>query len=350
MTDDKNHSHPEEDPLFDKGADWFVKKDRGLTESEKEGFEKDLLESPALEDELILFEETRKLVGQLPSDFVSDMLAEEETRAARFPFAAVVLSIAAVLLLGLSVLFWGMRAGAPDGEAVQTLVDSQSAPKTHLLPDGSLIRLNVGSEVEIAFGKSTRRINLNRGEALFEVSPDPERPFIVEVDGVHIRAVGTAFNVKRSESIDVIVTHGIVEIAAPARYAGSGREASQDHPPAASEKFVAVGQRARVLSASGRPNSVIEVFDIEDDELEIELDWRKSMLALSGESLVEMASSFEQKTGYRLLIADPALKKLRIGGRFPSNDVFGFLRILEAGYGIQWKKTDDGIIVLGESN
>lgn len=354
MTSDHDSKQPKDkDTLIERGADWFIKKDRGLKESERKDLKELLQNDPALSKEIERFEDTKALVGKLPKDFVDEMLTKANPRPRGILLWPIAAGIAAIVALGISFVVFDLSNERFTGRYAQESVNSEKAPKTHLLPDGSLIRLNVDSELEVVYRENERRINLNKGEALFEVTPDPKRSFIVDVEGVEIRAVGTAFNVKLSQQIDVIVTHGIVEIGSPNKMAKSSRPESTNDVFLSSDKFVAVGQRAQVLPYTTGGSVVIQVFDIADEELETELDWRKSLLALSGESLVEMAVSFEQKTGYRLVILDPELKKLRIGGRFPSNDVFGFLRILKAGYGIEWQEEEDGVIILGgrpESN
>ena len=55
--------------------------------------------------------------------------------------------------------------------------------KTAVLPDGSKATLNTNSQLETEFetDDSIRKVALLRGEAHFDVEPDPSRPFVVEV-------------------------------------------------------------------------------------------------------------------------------------------------------------------------
>src|SRR3546814_15118414 len=58
-----------------------------------------------------------------------------------------------------------------------------------------------------------RQVALKDGEAWFQVAKDRARPFVVEIGDVRVRAVGTAFAVKRTAAgVDVPVTEGVVEI------------------------------------------------------------------------------------------------------------------------------------------
>jgi transmembrane sensor len=117
-------------------------------------------------------------------------------------------SFAASLLLVLSALVW--RHGFFDENRYSTPVGGiASVP----LEDGSKITLSSNSEVRIAVTSKQRRIELETGEAFFEVAKDPERPFVVDAGDRRIVAVGTMFSVRRDrDDVRVIVTEGIVRI------------------------------------------------------------------------------------------------------------------------------------------
>lgn len=95
------------------------------------------------------------------------------------------------------------------------VVASHEATLTDTLPDGSVVTLNKNSSLQYpsGFKGETRAIAL-KGEAFFDVTPDKEKPFIVHVNDVTIRVVGTSFNV-RSENgtTEVIVETGIVQVS-----------------------------------------------------------------------------------------------------------------------------------------
>ena len=81
------------------------------------------------------------------------------------------------------------------------------------LEDGSTLHLNSDSEVEARFTSNGRKVRVLKGEASFEISHDPDRPFDVEARAAVIRAVGTAFNVRlRPSLVELTVTHGTVTV------------------------------------------------------------------------------------------------------------------------------------------
>ena len=89
--------------------------------------------------------------------------------------------------------------------------------KNIVLPDGSKVKLNVGSSISFPeqFDKSKRKVILN-GEAFFNVVKKKEAPFVVYTDEVTTTVLGTSFNIntKEKEHISVTVATGKVHVAA----------------------------------------------------------------------------------------------------------------------------------------
>ncbi|MBB6271986.1 ferric-dicitrate binding protein FerR (iron transport regulator) [Pedobacter cryoconitis] len=83
------------------------------------------------------------------------------------------------------------------------------------LPDGSVLTLNKNSLMSFANNFTDHRaIRLQKGEVFFKVTPNKEKPFIIDADKVTIRVVGTSFNVKHvNEETEVIVETGIVKVS-----------------------------------------------------------------------------------------------------------------------------------------
>lgn len=99
--------------------------------------------------------------------------------------------------------------------SIQTIVSQTGkSSRVDTLPDGSVITLNRNSLLKYPerFTGKTRRISLE-GEAFFNVSPDKSKPFIVQVNDLTVRVVGTSFNIKSfNGKTEVIVETGIVQV------------------------------------------------------------------------------------------------------------------------------------------
>ena len=84
---------------------------------------------------------------------------------------------------------------------------------TQALEDGSEVMLNANSQIQVTYYRHQRHIDLLKGEAIFNVQKDPNRPFIVETNSAKISVLGTRFAVnKLSKLVRVSVDHGKVKV------------------------------------------------------------------------------------------------------------------------------------------
>ena len=101
---------------------------------------------------------------------------------------------------------------------------------TKTLDDGTKVTLSAKSDMAITYYRHQRHVLLKEGEAIFEVTKDPERPFVVETDTTKITVLGTRFAVNRLQQVvRVSVDHGRVKVepkeeAAPAAITPLARE------------------------------------------------------------------------------------------------------------------------------
>jgi transmembrane sensor len=96
------------------------------------------------------------------------------------------------------------------------------------LPDGSLVRLDSGSAIALDDTGTRRGVRLLAGAAMFDVAPDPARPFIVEADGGSVTALGTAFAIRDEDGhATVTVTRHSVRVDGDGRavVVGEGQRA-----------------------------------------------------------------------------------------------------------------------------
>lgn len=85
--------------------------------------------------------------------------------------------------------------------------------KNLTLTDGSQVMLNTDSALSVSFDASGRHLTLKRGQAVFNVAAEPNRPFEVATDTAVVKALGTVFEVqKEPESVRVTVTEHAVSV------------------------------------------------------------------------------------------------------------------------------------------
>lgn len=185
------------------------------------------------------------------------------------------------------------------------------------LADGSMVAINTKTALEVAMKPQSRHIVLKEGEAWFQVAKDPERPFVVAAGPVRVRAVGTAFSVRRGDDagagVDVMVTEGVVETWVEG-----------DPGP---RRRLSAGNRI-VLAGAGSP-AVAE----SPSEIERSLAWRNGEIALDGESLEQAARLFNRYNSRQIVIDDPALAQERFVGLFQTNEPESFAAAVAATLG-----------------
>lgn len=122
--------------------------------------------------------------------------------------------LAASVLLISSILWLTFNHFYDNGSVSFIRIESNRKVRTQNLPDGSEITLNAHSTLVYPerFTGNLRPVSLS-GEAFFKVTPDKTKPFIIKVNDVTVRVVGTSFNIKnRNGKTEVIVETGIVKV------------------------------------------------------------------------------------------------------------------------------------------
>lgn len=85
------------------------------------------------------------------------------------------------------------------------------------LTDGTVVRLAPQTAIAVDFGSDRRQVDLLDGIAVFDVSPDPARPFAVSAARATATAIGTTFEVRRVAAGDMVaVQEGVVDVATAA--------------------------------------------------------------------------------------------------------------------------------------
>ncbi len=315
-------------------SSWVVRSNRGLTAVEQDEYSAWLAADPRhgvwLAKRRQAWSEFDVLTEWRPEHSAEpnpDLLATPRPRQRRlrliFP---AVLALAA----GLAVALWVPRQSetrkTEPGTAVAKDYESRA------LDDGSVVELNGGAQIEVRFTTEERRVRLVRGEAHFLVAKNPLRPFVVEAGGVAVRAVGTAFDVLLSgHAVEVLVTEGRVRVDPPAATA-----ALQPAPD------VAAGQRVVVALAGGEISAVTTV---SPDEMARRLAWQPRLLDFSTTPLAEVAAEFNRRNRTQLVLADPSLRMMPIVASFRSDNVDGFVRMLELSAGVSAERSGDTVVL-----
>jgi transmembrane sensor len=177
------------------------------------------------------------------------------------------------------------------------------------------------------------------GEAHFQVAKDPERPFVVAVAGVEVRAVGTAFAVQLGrKEVAVLVTEGRVAVD-QLRSAPNGDDWRPESAPKGlvTPHTVAVvnsGFRA-VVEVAARPTSLPRVSPVSEEEINRQLAWRIPEVEFSHTPLAEVVSIINRHNRVRLVIASPELNRIKLSGFLRADNADGLVRLLENNFAVK---------------
>lgn len=196
------------------------------------------------------------------------------------------------------------------------------------LEDGSSITLNSASAIKVEFQRARRMVQLFRGEALFDVAKDVLRPFVVEVGGDRVVAVGTSFSVQHAISgiVEVLVQEGSVEFA---HGVDSGWE-----------------QSVRVVANSvalASDSAHIEVKPLQTIEVSRRLAWREGMISFDGDTLAQAADQFARYSDIRIVIDDPSIAARSVVGLYSAGNPEGFARAVAMSMDLRVERFGDSV-------
>jgi len=227
-------------------------------------------------------------------------------RARRAPWLAVAACAALVLLVAAGFV----RMLLPVDQTYQTAAGAQ---QTVVLADHTRITLNTDTRITVEYRKNERRVLLERGEALFHVTENPQRPFVVQTGDAQVVDLGTVFDVRHySPTIAVTLLEGKVWVGARTAPPGQSTPSTVLVP---GERLTIHADGQRVLD---RPN------------LEEAMAWQRGQVYFDDTTLAEAVAELDRYGGVRIRIADPTLATLRVSGVFSVHDPAQFASAVAA--------------------
>ncbi len=353
------------DLIAQQAADWFVANRAEPSVREREEFAAWLKTSPLhVEEYLGVATIARDLrdVGADPQSSADEIVAraraaEAEPIRALWPrilgttrdplsprrhAAAVTLALVAVLSVGL-LAWWNFgrdpRAIVPEAVATLRFETGHGDQQTHRLPDGSVLHLNTDSAITISYGKSERIVMLTSGEADFEVSHEPARPFRVFAGSAEVVDIGTQFDVRlMRDSTVVTVIEGRVAVGPASMLHGRGTNSGQ-----ALARFVELAADQQISVTQGVwPAAPIAV------DGQRTTSWLRRQIMFDHEPLWRVATEFNRYGSRPIEITTPALRNLEISGVFATDDTDGFIAFLRSLDGVHVEVTATRIRVSGD--
>jgi len=197
---------------------------------------------------------------------------------------------------------------------------------TIALDEGSQVTLNTETQLEVGFSKETRTVRLLRGQALFEVTKDKSRPFVVQTKDQRFTAVGTAFDVRiETNQVKVTMLEGTVRAESLA-------------PGSPSRTTITAGEQ---LIARAHTADHVRRVDPERETI-----WRHGQVIFDNTPLGEAIIELNRYSTTHIELADPKLADLRLSGTFATGGTGAFVEAVTAYFPIQIEHADARMVTL----
>lgn len=350
MSDDSPVDPTEDLPRFlpasAAATDWVVRKDRGLAGPEKLQFEAWLAESPQNREAYFqALDDWRRMdqlsaVGDLAEEADAIIARAQANRRRRTWLYSGLAGLAAAAVIVLSVIGSPARSSRLAVRSVPAVKEKyqvmESTAHQMKLSDGSRVELNGDARIEVDFTPDERRVRLVAGEAHFFVAKDAVHPFLVFANGVIVRAVGTAFDVRlAASSVEVLVTEGKILL-----------HNSNPHPTSAeSAPSLIAGEMAVVntTATSTKPMSISKAGALEMNQA---LAWQSTRLVFDRTPLENVIAAFNHYNDHQLIIGAPELRTRTLSGVFRADNLEGFIRLLQVSIDVRAEKRSEHETVL----
>lgn len=250
----------------------------------------------------------------------------------------------------IAVLFYYLHIGIDSrNDIVATDVGEQ---RILTLGDGTTIHLNTASRIRIHLDRRLRRIDLEQGEAFFEVARRWDWPFDVIAGTRKIEALGTRFQVRNDEQqLAVTLFDGKVAVSAD-----TPDEHSNTQPQAVT--------RPQSAAALGRPATarMNAVFTLSPGErltfagnrapvldrpaLDSLSAWQHGQVAFDDTPLADAAAEMNRYTHVQVVLGGPAIGALRMSGIFKTTDPAKFAAAVAQAYGLEVRDEGSRIVLV----
>lgn len=284
---------------------------------------------------------------------VRELKALREKYEGRRPRPRRLLAAAALLLVGL--LVYGLWPAA-------SYTTSLGEQRVVQLEDGTQVSMNSDTKMTVDYGKHARRIRLEKGEALFQVSKDSQRPFTVTAGDNRVVALGTSFLVRLQEgrtAITLIEGKVAVSSESSSMLASTSNDEGSAHAPnkVRNAKSASPSVRSSVHPSPSNGEG-LEMRNAQQGQMRIErneivlspgerltlaagnspkldapqldrvMAWRRGEVVLNDTPLVEAVAEMNRYDKTPIVIADAAIEQWVVSGLYHTGDSEGFAQSL----------------------
>jgi transmembrane sensor len=244
------------------------------------------------------------------------------------------LLVAAICVAVTRMVVAPLLANLREGKTFETAVGQNAAIR---LADGTEVQLGGHTRLSVSLGAHLRQLDLLQGEAYFAVAKDRSRPFLVRAGTATVTAVGTEFNVRRSDDrVVVSVLEGRVLVQPmvpilPVSWVPASRALGSAAPVDAGQRSIVNRRGDESIQAVGDSASAVQ--------------WQHGRMAFEAETLRYVVQDVNRYADKPIVIADARTGDLRVTGTVTEANILGWINSLEAAFGIHADIESDRIVL-----
>jgi ferric-dicitrate binding protein FerR (iron transport regulator) len=250
---------------------------------------------------------------------------EELTLAPKHPIRRMIAVAAAVMLLfGTVALPYIM------GDNILTEEVALGDVKEILLADGSTVWLNQNSSLQYpeVFGGEQRVVILT-GEAFFEITKNPDQPFVIKTEFTETKVLGTSFNLRAYPG----ETETAVSVA-------TGQVSFVNLKEGADPVILNPGSEGVYNSTVGSLSSTKQETNV--------LAWKTKQLTFEDTPFGKVEVDLERCYGVDIKVENDAIAKCRVHNSFDGRSLEDVLTVIGATIGITFEMNEGVVTIQGE--
>jgi transmembrane sensor len=306
---------------------WLVKRDAdSLSPEEQCDFEAWLAADPAHRK---AYELTQSMWDNFEQDADPAELRALRTAALAVPpaprrwprsaAAVVVCGIAAFAVLTLSSARHP-HLDAPTTASIPPLTERYSTAhnerSTVTLSDGTVVTLNLGTTLDVAFTRAERFVRITQGQAFFEVAKNPHRPFVVAAADRRVTALGTQFDVRLDpDRVEVVLLEGKVSVDHTSPTMLERLDIRPSH--------IELKPGEKLVAALGEPVTVTHT------NAQRVTSWHQGWVVFDNDTLSNAVAELNRYADHPISVPEESVQKMRLSGVFRVGQPDRFAAIIQ---------------------
>lgn len=269
-------------------------------------------------------------ITEIYENTVTKLWQNERGNSKRIQLRNILLRVAAALIIGLVIGVLVTNDFSISEPSYYTVRSQKGSVSQMIMPDGSVVFLNAGSEIKYATNSknNVREVFLN-GEAWFDVEKNEEKPFVVHTPFYNVQVLGTQFNVKAYKEEETITT---------TLEEGSVLVTSSDNLKLNEDIIIKPGEQLIY-------NKIKRNIYLKKVETRLYTSWKDNKLIFINTTFEELVRMLERKYGVEIVVLDKSILSEHYTGTIKNETILEILDIIKHTHPILYKIEGQKIII-----